>query len=196
MYFRQMFSSRLLRLVVLVMTLTTAMSSSTLAIGDEFFIEFSPLYFFYQGGGGSIGKEHGHWQKGIAFNTFNPSDFKLGKNFDLSGNLSTLRTMSFEPFTKFYFSRHRKWFYLGLGLVPQVYAVDDSQTGARSYKINGYIKPKAGIRWFPFKKFLYIDLSYALSMNIVNSKWMAPSQSDFTWKDMVYSPEASVGFRF
>ncbi|MBI3143068.1 MAG: hypothetical protein HYZ16_09590 [Bacteroidetes bacterium] len=161
----------------------------------QYFFELSPLYFFYQGGGGAIGAEKGHWQNGFSFTTFNPSSFVQGGKVHVTGSYQALRAMNFEPFTKFFFSKERKWVYLGLHLVPEIYQVLDQSTGTTNYQINLYAKPKAGIRWFPFKEVLYLDLGYAVSVRLLDAPLDHVNGSTLQWNDYVGYPEASIGLR-
>lgn len=168
---------------------------STAQLGKQYFIELSPLYFLSQGGGGAIGSEKGRWQNGLAFNTFNPSEFYSNGKIHVSGSIKAIRAMSFEPFTRFYFSKERKWLYLGFNLVPEFYTLRDENTGEQSLSLSAYAKPKVGLRWFPFKRIFYVDAGYAMSVKILDSDITQMRNPEFTFQDFIGSPELSVGVR-
>ncbi|MFY0672079.1 MAG: hypothetical protein JXQ87_01660 [Bacteroidia bacterium] len=172
-----------------------APNKSSAQLGKQFFFELSPLYFLSQGGGGAIGTEKGHWQNGLAFNTFNPNEFYSNGKIHVTGSISAIRAMSFEPFTRFYFSKERKWLYLGLNLVPELYTLKDEKTGETSLSLSAYAKPKVGLRWFPFKRIFYLDAGYAMSIKILDSDVTQLTNPEFTFSDFIGMPEFSVGVR-
>jgi hypothetical protein len=175
--------------ILLIPTKTNAQT------GKQYFFELSPLYFLSQGGGGAIGSEKGRWQNGLAFNTFNPSAFYSGGKIHVTGSVKAIRAMSFEPFTRFYFSKERKWLYLGLNLVPEFYTLEDQNTGEQSLSLSAYAKPKIGLRWFPFKRILYFDAGYAMSVKILDSDITQLRSPEFEFNDFIGMPEISVGIR-
>ena len=187
----------LLRIVVLA-TLTALLSipiSANAQTGKQFFVELSPIYFLYEGGGGAFGREKGRWQNGFAFSTFNPDKFYSQGKLSLTGSISAVRTMSFEPFTKFYFSKERKWLYLGLNIVPEFYTLEDDKTGEQALSVSAYAKPKIGCRWFPFKRIFYVDAGYTMSFKIFESELTQISSSQLQYADFVGAPELSIGVR-
>ncbi|MGB0429976.1 MAG: hypothetical protein ACPGLV_05845 [Bacteroidia bacterium] len=161
----------------------------------QYFVELSPLYFIHKGGGGAIGSEKKHFQSGLAFSTFDPGSFYSDGKIMVSGSVKAVRAMSFEPFTKFYFSKERKWVYLGLNIVPQFYTLQDQTTGEQSLSISAYAKPQIGCRVFPFKKILYLDVGYAMSVHLFDSDITELKQAELTWNDYVGAPQISLGVR-
>lgn len=181
--------------LILAMLMLGAPKQLSAQTKKQYFVELSPLYFFYQGGGGAIGSEKGRWQNGIAFNTFNPQEFYNEGKINLLGSVKAIRAMSFEPFTKFYFSKERKWLYLGLNIVPEFYRLRDDVTGEESLSLSAYAKPKVGLRWFPFKRIFYVDAGYAMSIHILDTDISEIQQAKPEWNNFVGTPEISVGIR-
>lgn len=167
------------------------------AQGRTIFFELSPVYFFFQGGGGAFGKERDHWQYGISFSTFNPNGFINEGSISISGAITTMRTINFEPFTKFFFSRERRRLYLGFNINPQLNFLRNDSTSEVSPILSVFAKPRIGWRWFPFKRHFYIDGSYSMQFLIFNGEpTTAIRPSDLEWKSYVGNPELSIGFRF
>jgi len=184
------------KLIVPLTLILLALGMGRQAQARTLFFELSPVYFFFEGGGGSFGSERGHWQYGISFSTFNPDGFVQKGSVNILGAFTTLRTMNFEPFTKFYFSKERRRLYLGLNMNPQLNFMRDDSTQNITPILSIFANPKVGWRWFPFKRHFYIDGSYAMRVLVFKGEAATIGTSALTWEDFVGVPELSIGFRF
>ena len=185
-----------IRLKAFMIFLSMLSFTTSWAGGRDFFIEISPLYFFYQGGGGSLGIESGRWQHGFAFSTFNPDGFIQDGKIDVRNSYTTLRAMNFEPYTRFYFSKERKWLYLGLNFSPEMYLLQSDTSGFQTISMNIFANPKIGLRWFPFKRIFYFDANYTLNIKIFDGETRTFGIPEDTFSKLVGRPEFAVGFRF
>lgn len=183
--------------IVVLTLLLSILGFSRQAKARTLFFELSPVYFFFNGGGGAFGSERDHWQYGISFSTFNPDGFINQGNINVFGAVTTLRTMNFEPFTKFYFSKERRRLYLGLNINPQLNFLRNDSTLEISPVLSLFAKPTIGWRWFPFKRHFYIDGSYSINFLLFKGEpTTAIKPTDLQWEDYVATPQLSIGFRF
>lgn len=174
----------------------TAMASFPLkAQNKAYFIELPPLNYIQQGLGISLGTENGHFQYGLSFNSFNTDFFKTGI-IDVSGSVQTIRQLNFSSYTNFYFTKSRKWLYLGLALMPNWTEIIDDISKENQWVLSASVMPRIGLRWFPLKRVFYLGAEYGLNIPFYHQENMVVGMSSVDFEGSTGRPNFYFGFRF
>ena len=162
----------------------------------QLFAEINPQFFAFDGYGGGLGIEFSRFQTGLIYiNTkltpsFRDAIFNDAKNIEVPKNWAA------EIFANIFLRKDRKGFYTGLIYSYDSYSVIDVPTKQKEDYTKSYIVTRAGFRWFPFKKYFYIDGGYGISFNINGTDKRTLGSSTYSPKQILGLPFFAVGGRF
>jgi hypothetical protein len=159
-----------------------------------FFADVSPLFFVSGGWGFALGAETGRIQAGINFVGVSKLQKDLSSSLFLNyQDLEVKNNLGAELILNYFLKRTRKGFYASGILGYSQFNVRNLKTQSETRKaISFYGDLRVGFRWFPFKKYLYIDGAFGFSQKIVATK-----SSNYTFKSNVsFFPFLNIGARF
>jgi hypothetical protein len=161
----------------------------------QFFTEVNPQFFTFGGFGGGFGAEYLRFQTGFIYlNTKLTPTFR-DAIFSNAQNLNVPRNWATEIFVNAFIRRDRKGFYGGLLYSYDGYSVTDLPTLKKESFTKSYVVTRAGLKYFPFNEYFYIDGGYGLSFNVNGADRRILGSSMYSPKSILGLPFFAVGCR-
>lgn len=162
------------------------------------YLDIAPLFFAAPAFTAGIGAEYDRFQLGILLirgktlpNAFKDLVFTGATKVDFD------QVKSEEIVFKAYLKKHRKGFYLGgLANFTEYCAIDKIKNESKTIaglNLDAFV----GYRWFPFKKYFYIDPALGFTTNVNKKDNINFANENFTFKSgLGFGSFLFVGARF
>ena len=162
------------------------------------YVDIAPLFFVAPAATLGAGIEYDRFQLGVLAIRGNklPDSFK-NLVFENAQKVEFDKSTALEIVFKTYYKKSRKGFYLGgLANFSKYRAVDKSSGSNKTFSalnLDSFI----GYRWFPFKKYLYIDPALGFTTNVNKKENLNFVGNTFQFKSgFGLTPFLFVGVRF
>ena len=164
----------------------------------DLYIDVAPLFFIAPAATLGAGIEYNRFQLGILAIRGNklPDSFK-DLVFANAEKVEFDKVSAIEIVFKTYYKKSRKGFYIGgLSNFSRYRATDKPSNSNKSFSalnLDCFI----GYRWFPFKKYLYIDPAFGFTTNVNKKENLNFAGNTFQFKSgFGFGPFLFVGVRF
>ena len=162
------------------------------------YVDIAPLFFVAPAATLGAGIEYDRFQLGVLGIRSNklPDSFK-DLVFANAQKIEFDKSEALEIVFKTYYKKSRKGFYVGgLANFSRYRAVDKLSGGNKSFSALN-LDAFVGYRWFPFKKYLYIDPALGFTTNVNKKEDLNFANNTFQFKSgSAFSPFLFVGARF